>query len=537
MVFLLFALVILFILYPMAAVIVKSVDGPNGFTLDMFRQLLTEDGRLIRNSLKVGLLTTLLSTIFSIVIAWTAWMSPKAIQRGIQAVLLFTMISPPFVTSIAYILMFGRRGLITHGLLGLTLNTYGFVGIVSMQTLGFLSLNALLLIGMLSSIDSDMIRAARDLGASTKRILLEMVLPNMRASIMVIVLLTFVRSLSDFSTPAIIGGAYEVLATESYLQVIAYNNLERASAMNVLLFLPSIFAYLVYRREMKGKAVLHTSKISSVEAPVLNRRGFYWLLLTVTSCFLFLIVAQYASIFWAAFTKVQQGAYHFTLAHFKEASIYLDRTLVRSIVYSLISGFFGTLMGFLIAYYLDIRKVRLMKITDAVATMPYVIPGTFFGLGYLFAFRSEPLRLTGTALIVILNVLFKQIPFSTKVGQSTLQGVDPNMIDASKDLGAHPLGTLLRVIFPVSKKGLFVSFINNFSATMTTVGSIIFLVYPGQKLVTLVMFDVLQTGKTRVGAVLAVVLMSVIFVVNIGMLLLLNGGFRNAGSKKSHENL
>ncbi len=46
---------------------------------------------------------------------------------------MLTMISPPFVSSLAYINLFGRRGIITHGILKLTLNTYGWRGIVIME--------------------------------------------------------------------------------------------------------------------------------------------------------------------------------------------------------------------------------------------------------------------------------------------------------------------------------------------------------------------------------------------------------------------
>ena len=77
------------------------------------------------------------------------------------------MVSPPFIASLAYIQLFGRNGLITKGVFGLSLNPYGWLGVVVMQTLFFSSLNALMIIGMLRKMDMSLVRSSFDLGASS----------------------------------------------------------------------------------------------------------------------------------------------------------------------------------------------------------------------------------------------------------------------------------------------------------------------------------------------------------------------------------
>jgi iron(III) transport system permease protein len=156
-----------------------------------------------------------------------------------------------------------------------------------------------------------------------------------------------------------------------------------------------------------------------------------------------------------------------------------------------------------------------MGFIDLIATMPYIIPGSFFGIGYILAFRGAPFFLTGTAAIVVLNVLFKQLPFSSKIGIEAANQISLETVNSVKDLGGIDFDVLADVVFPVSRNSLFTSFVNGFTATMTTVGSIIFLVYPGQKVATLVMFDVIQSGKYSVGSVIAVLIILITMFVNV----------------------
>ena len=109
---------------------------------------------------------------------------------------------------------------------------------------------------------------------------------------------------------------------------------------------------------------------------------------------------------------------------------------------------------------------------------------------------------------------FRQLPFASKIGYSTLTQINKDTIYSVKDLGGHNLSVIKDIILPMSKSGLYISFVNGFTATMTTIGSIIFLIYPNQKLATMVMFDVIESGKYGVGSVIAFLIILVCLVVN-----------------------
>lgn len=505
--------ILIFILYPFLCVFYQALFEEGSFNIKMLSDFFENDINLLENSLKVAVLSTIISTTAAVFVGIFYLVSNRCARKIINSIMMLTMISPPFVTALSYITLFGRRGLITHDILGLTLNTYGMWGIVMMQSLGFISLNSLIVISSLSHLDSKIIHSARDLGADTTSVIKDVVIPMLRPTILIVGLLTFVRSLSDFTTPAIIGGNFNTMATEAYMSMVAYGDISRASVINVVLFIPALFVFIVYRKNIKNTDM---NGLNEIEEDVLSKNGVLYNIIKVVSViFIILILLQYASIFFSAFTKKQKGMAYFTLQNFIDAKTYISGTFIRSIVYSLISGICGAILGILIGYYLEIRKLKFMGFIDLIATMPYIIPGSFFGIGYILAFRGAPFFLTGTAAIVVLNVLFKQLPFSSKIGIEAANQISLETVNSVKDLGGTDFDVLADVVFPMSKNSLFTSFINSFTSTMTTVGSIIFLVYPGQKVATLVMFDVIQSGKYSIGSVIAVLIILITMFVNV----------------------
>ena len=140
--------VIIFILMPFVYVFKEAFFLESGFSLENFIKVLGMK-KLIGNSLKLSIGTSALSVLSSVFVSLYFYLSNKKIRTIITTILSITLISPPFVTSLSYINLFGRRGFISHDLLGLSINPYNMWGIMTMQTVSFLSLNTLLLVGFL----------------------------------------------------------------------------------------------------------------------------------------------------------------------------------------------------------------------------------------------------------------------------------------------------------------------------------------------------------------------------------------------------
>lgn len=509
---------ILFVLYPFVAVFNYGYKG------ELFSELLANlpsYSHLLVNTVKVASATTIVTVFISVAVSLYYFIGTSKFKNIIVFIFMISMISPPFVTSLSYINLFGRRGLISYNLLKLNYDPYGFFGIVSMQSVTHISINVLLLVGFLKGIDKGVINSARSLGANTNRIILDILLPLMRPVIKVVILLTFLRSMADFATPAIIGGKYNVLATEGYLSFIAEGNISKAVVMNLIILIPSLLIFLIFFKSFRN-TTLGSKNVGVLEVNIKKSGIIYYISLIVTVIIVLILASLYSAIVISAFSTMEYGKLIFTLQNFIDANDYITDVFVRSVAYSLIAGLVSSVVGHVLQYYIYIRNVKVLKMIDFVATLPYILPGTFFGLGYVLAFNSYPLKLTGTALIVILNLVFKQMPFATKIGYSSISQVSEDQLKSVRDLGGSRFNEIKDVVFPMSYEGFYISFINGFTATMTTIGSIIFLIYPSQKVATIVMFDVIESGKYDIGSVIAFYIIMICLVINISYYLIVN---------------
>ena len=528
---LLLGAVCLFILWPMLCILLRSLgDGEGGFSLAAYAEVWQRYRGNLWNSIFVGVLSSLLCTLFSTAAAVFIATRKGWVKIACMALLLITMVSPPFVSSLAYIQLYGRRGWITYRLLGLTWDPYNCWGVIWMQSISFVPLNALLLIGILTKLDTGSLQAARDLGAKPAAILRDIVLPLMGPGILVSLLLSFVRSLADYGTPVIIGGRFSTIASEIYLQLVGYSDLEKSSAMNMFLLLPAIAAFFLYRylmgrsdklsegsRARQGRLELSLSRCGAVGI----------IIIAVSLLFFLMMILQYGCIFLSGFLKSTKGVYSFTLRNWEELWRLDTTTMVRSVVYALIVSLVGTLFAMLFAYYMERRKVPFHSFFDCLATLPYMLPGTCFGIGYILAFNHEPLKLTGTAVIVLANMLFKQLPTATKICSASLTQVPLSLEHSARDLGGGQLAVLRDVILPSLRSAFLSCFVYNFSSSMTTAGAIIFLINPGKKLAVFKLFDAVYTGDYAVASLIAsVIIVIVLAVEGLAYLITWKGGMR-----------
>lgn len=233
--------------------------------------------------------------------------------------------------------------------------------------------------------------------------------------------------------------------------------------------------------------------------------------------FLFSYAFTIFSHIFSGFYNYTSKGIEFTLEYLERFQLSALKVFLRSIIYAFIAGILSSVIGILISYYNKNRDNKFMQIIEFFASLPYIIPGTFFGLGYILAFNRGILTLTGTAAIVILNCTFRQISIGAKAGDSILTKLNPNIEKAAKDLGAPKIRILLDIIFPALRPAFLISFINCFIATMTTIGAIIFLISPGTNVATVVLFTHVAQGEYGLASITALAITIVTFSLNIAV--------------------
>ena len=526
---------LLFIVYPLACLVSQSLGTGEGAGVSLYARTLARCAPLIWNSFFVGVLTACLSTLAALLVSACVVFGPRPVRIALLGTLLVSMVSPPFVSSLAYIALFGRRGLITHGVLGLSISPYGWVGVVAMQSLFFCAINVLLLVSVMGRVDRRVLEASCDLGQSSTATFLRVMVPLLRPSLAVCMLLTFVRSVADYGTPIVIGGSFETVSTQIYLQVVGYSDLAGAAVLNVLLLAMSVVVFVAYLAMMRrserlvagsatdgragfGGGLFLSGRVagSASERPALKLTGVLGVAsYAAGALFLVLMALVYLTTVRLAFTKGLGWNASFTLANLTHLVDYDLTSLGRSVLYALLSAVIGTAIGALVAYYVQRRRIPLGGVLEYVVTMPYMLPGTCLGLGYILAFNSEPLRLMGTAAIIVLSMVFKQLAITTRAFQTTMGQVSRDLDRAGRDLGSTRLGVLARVLLPNVRGAFLVSFVNNFSTSMVTYSAVLFLVSPGNKIAVFQLFDALSSGRYGQAAMVACVLLAVTLAVNI----------------------
>lgn len=507
-------LVALFCLWPLVALLARTLEGGPMAAWERATDVLADAAPLIVNSTFSGALASLLACAIALAVAlWQVFGRPWT-RRILQGVTLLSMASPPFVASLAYIQLFGRRGLITHGLLGLDSSPYGWPGVVVMQGLFFCGLDIILITSVLRRIDPALLKAARDLGARSPRVFVDIIVPLLRPTLAACFLLTFMRSVSDYGTPVVIGGAFETVATQIYVQLVGFSDLAGVAVLNVVLLMVSGLVWWTRRRldEKTESLVAGTygaAGAASGAVPWRPRGGLRVVLATVAGAFSAFIVVLYATIVRTAFIRGAGVKGDFTLDNFAHLLEYDLAPLGRSVLFAALAALAACLIGCAVAYFCHRRAIPGSRLLSLGVSVPYMIPGTCLGLGFILAFNRGPLALTGTAAILVAVLAVKELAIATDAFSTTLDQLPRTLDKASRDLGAGELATFARVLWPNLRSAVGVCLVNGISAGMMSYGALLFLVAPTTKTGVVQLFDALSGGRYGQAAALAVVLMAV----------------------------
>jgi iron(III) transport system permease protein len=524
-----FAILLIFILYPIVIVFIQSIGNDDGIGLDNYIKIFSDPyfKQAIINSIPVSLFSSIISTLLGLIIALVVFKTKLPGRKifGFAAVL--PMVIPGFALTLAYVFLFGRNGLITYKLLNITWNIYSWRSVLILQGLS-ISTTFFLISSVLVGVDSRVEDAARNLGASERTVFTTVTLPLIFPAVISATLLSFLRSLADFSTPYILGGSFNTLATEAYSQLIGTYNTPLASALSMILLVISILIFWLYTRSQKSSETVRTNaegqppkrlKLGKVAG------GTMWL---VSFFYTLVIFSLLAAVILSAFTKHLGGDFELTLEHLKILPSRGWNSTRNSLVFASITSLVVTAFGLVLAYIRTRFRFRANKTLDLLATLPYAIPGTFMGIGYALAFNRPPLLLSGTWLIVVACTVIREVPMGLRAGVNVLMQQDRSTEDAASNLGASRLRAFFDVVVPAARPAILVTSLYAFIATVKTLGAIIVLMTPSNKVLSSDVFEATVRGDIGEASALSLV---VILVCAVGMLLIFGINSRKATQK------
>ena len=520
----LWALLALFVIYPLAELLRRAFVEEGRLTLAPLLEALADESHRAAffNSLLLATSVGGLGTALGFLFAFTA------VRAGLgwhwltvlDAAALLPLVSPPFTTSISIIFSFGPKGFISHDLLGLAnVSPYGFWSTTLAETLTYFPIAYLTLRPILAAIDPNLEEMAFSLGGSRWRIFRTVTLPLAVPGFANAFLLLFAASLADFATPLILAGnSFPVLPTQAFLQITGMFDFKGGAILSLVLLVPAAAVFLLQRYWVGRRAyVTVTGKVGQRSR---TRALAPWAgVLLVAGCFLVAatIVYFYALLLFASLVVAFGANNSFTLSHyqviFTEGLPAIRDTLIIAAIGMPLGGFYGVLVGYLIAR----KNFPGRHAMELVAMINYALPGTIVGIAYLIAFNDPPVALTGGALIIVACYVFRYSPTGIRATVALLQQIDRSLEEASSSLGAGSGETFRRVTLPLIAPAFFAGLGVVFIRSMTAISATIFLVSISWTLITVRILENMTEMALGPAAAFSVFVIVVVYLVVAGL--------------------
>ncbi len=494
------ALLGLFVLYPTYRVLVFPSLGDYLAIPASARWL-----QAARNSLVMMVISTLTATLAGLVFAFAVTrrdIPGRAFFRGIAMLPLF---APPFMVAFAYILMFGRQGLITRTFLGLDANIFGWHGLWLVQTVAFFPLAMLIIIGVLEAINPSLEHAARNLGADEWTVVRTISFALARPGIAGAALVVAISVLADFGNAVVIAGGFPLLATEAWFRMEGMADLKGAALVVAMLIVPTTILFLIERYWVSRRVYTTvTGRGSRIEHPP-THPVLKWG--TVVFCVLMsvMVLLVYFGVVAGAFTTIWGRDWTPTLSHWRLAADRID-TLWSSVRIGAIAGAITGVVGVLVAF-LTSRTLPGRQVLDFLAVLPGALPGVFVGVGFVLAFNRPPLELVGTVWVIALALAFWHLPMGYQAAVATLKQIERSIEEAATNLGASGLRVLWDIYLPLLQRAFVGAFTVSFIRAVTNVSIVIFLVTPGNVVATFAILNMIGNGIWGAAAALTTMLL------------------------------
>ncbi|MDP3229787.1 MAG: iron ABC transporter permease [Acidovorax sp.] len=487
------------------------------------------------NTLFLGLMTATSTTLLGTFMALMAERASRRYARPLSIIALLPIITPPFVVGLGLILLFGRAGVFNQFLeyaFGITPTRwfYGWLGVWVAQTFAFTPIAFMIMRGVVQGVAPSLEEAAQTLRASPHQTFMTVTLPLLKPGLANAFLVGFIESMADFGNPIVVGGQFSVLSTEIFFAIVGaqYDQGRAASLAWILTF----FALTVFaiQRGLLGKQNFTTVSgkgDSGIAMPlptgvrrVVHSIALPWMAFT-------LIVYLFALA--GGLVQTWGRDYTITLVHFRTAfnvewgefGVVWAGTAWNSffttIKLAAISAPLTATLGIGIAWLLARTEFRGQGAFEFAALLAFAIPGTVLGVSYILAFNVPPFELTGTALIIVLCFMFRNLPVGVRAGTAAFKQLDRSLDEASVMLRAGSVQTLRHVVLPLLKPALVAALVYSFVRAITTVSAVIFLVTAENELATTYIIGRVGNGDYGVALAYCTVLI-VLMSASIGLI-------------------
>ncbi|MBX2870078.1 MAG: putative 2-aminoethylphosphonate ABC transporter permease subunit [Acidiferrobacterales bacterium] len=463
----------------------------------------------IQNSLTVSVITTFFSVSIAFTLAYGLTRSCMRFKSAFKVIALVPILVPSLLPGIALIYLFGKQGMIKWLLFGHDI--YGPIGIVISEIFFTLPHALIIIMTALSIADARLYEAAESLNAGKLKTFFTVTLPGARYGLISAAFVVFTLTITDFGAPKVIGGGYNVLATDIYKQVIGQQNFEMGAVVSLILLLPAALAFFVDRLMQRKQVALLSARAVAYEPK--PSKLFDWLMFgwaSIVSIFILtiLLTCQYAAVikFFPYNLSFSTKNYQFDL---------MDGGGWDSFFNSLqLAGWtavIGTAIVFLGAYMVEKGRgfTAGRSVFQFLAMLPMAVPGMVLGLAFIFFFNSpnNPLNfLYHTMAILVISTIVHFYTVAHLTAITALKQMDPEFESVGASLKSPFYKTFSKVTLPVCLPAILDISIYLFVNAMTTVSAVVFLYGPHTSLASVAVLNMDDAGDIAPAAAMGMMI-------------------------------
>ena len=504
----------LFLLYPLSLLLKMAFSDGAHFTLVNFAKFFSRKYYSITllNSFKVSIAATIASVVVGVVLGY--FMSVFKIRGAklLRMCIVMATMSAPFVGAYAWIMLLGRNGVITNflsRLFGITMpDIYGFNGILLVFVTQLFPLVFLYVQGAMSKMDASLLEASENLGCTGFKRFFKVVLPLISPTVLAGALLVFVRAMSDFGTPMLIGEGYRTFTVILYNEFVGEvsQNKGFASAIAIIAILITMVVYFSQNIVAKKQA-FSMNALHRIEKKKLH--GFSnFIVHFITYVVVGISILPQLYVVYTSFQKTSGQIYvdGYSLQSYQDMFSRLGRSIQNTIVIPAVSLLIVVFLAVLIAYVAVRRRNVLSGAVDVISMIPYVIPGTVIGIAMISAFNREPLVLTGSMLIMVVALVVRRLPYTIRSSVAILQQIPLYVEEAALSLGSSKPKAFFTVTLPMMSSGVLSGAILSWVTLISELSTAILLYTGKTQTLTVAIYTQIVRGNYGIASAMATVL-------------------------------
>ncbi|MBR0419975.1 MAG: iron ABC transporter permease [Erysipelotrichaceae bacterium] len=511
---LILALYALFLIYPLWKLLYNAFFSNGVFTLEQFEKFFSQSYYIksIFNSIKVSLLATILTLIIGIPLAYFYQMYEIKGQAALQIIIILCSMSAPFIGAYSWIMLLGRSGVLTkfiESILPIRMpSIYGFNGILLVLALQLFPLVFLYVSGALKNVDNSLLEAAENMGCSGVSRFFKIVIPLCMPTIIAATLMVFMRAFADFGTPLLIGEGYQTFPVVIYNSYFAETGGDHnfGAAISVIAIIITAIIFLLqryvngkFRFTMNALHPIERKEVHGLKAFLIN---FY--------CWFVVLVAFMPQVYvmYTSFQKTSGKIFipGYSLDSYKFAFTHLKNAIPNTFLIGGLALIIVILLAILIAYLVVRRNNAVNRVIDTISMIPYIIPGSVVGIALVMAFNKKPLVLAGTAIIMIVALVIRRIPYTIRSSTATLQQIPMSIEEAAISLGSSKLKAFFTITVPMMANGILSGAIMSWVTIITELSTAIILYNLKTITLTLATYTYVSRGNYGIAAAYATIL-------------------------------